>query len=141
MRSPSSRDAEPQKRRDVPWLPPKARTRMSMAVAALSMTAARSPETVMPSTNIRRPSTGSVSSKSISSRQRSSSGLWARTAWGTVTNANARRATAARDRNPLRGLLRALSRVSARWSRPLPFPPSFPLRLPNQRIRPLRRSF
>ena len=48
MRSPSSREAEPQNRSHVPSGPPKARTRMSRAVAALSVTAARSPETVSP---------------------------------------------------------------------------------------------
>ena len=42
---------------------------MSRAVAAPNVTAARSPETVSASTNIRRPGTGSVTSKSISFRQ------------------------------------------------------------------------
>ena len=40
----------------------------------------------------------------------------------------------------MRGFLRLVSSVSARWSRLCWFPPFFPLRLPNQRIRPLRRS-
>ena len=40
----------------------------------------------------------------------------------------------------MRGFLRLVSSVSARWSRLCWFPPSFPLRLPNQRMRPLRRS-
>ena len=52
---------------------------MSRAVAARRVTAARSPVTVSASTNIRRPSSGSSTSKSISSRQ----GSWssARAAW------------------------------------------------------------
>ena len=109
-----------------------------MSVAARRVTRARSPETVSPSTNIRRPSTGSVSSKSISSRQ----GSWpsARAEDGTVTAATARTATAAKAIQPMRGLLRLLCKVSALCSRPCLFPPSFCLRLPNQRIRPLRRS-
>ena len=40
----------------------------------------------------------------------------------------------------MRGFLRLVSSVSARWSRLCWFPPSLPLRLPNQRMRPLRRS-
>ena len=111
---------------------------MSRAVAARNVTAARSPVTDNPSTNILRPSTGSSTSKSISSRQ----GSWssARAAWGTVATAAARTATAANARKPLRGFLRLVSSVAARWSRACWFPASFPLRLPNQRILPLRRS-
>ena len=55
MLSPSASAAEPQKRSQLPCGPPKARTRMSRAVAARNVTAARSPVTVSPSTNIRRP--------------------------------------------------------------------------------------
>ena len=40
----------------------------------------------------------------------------------------------------MRGFLRLLCKVSALCPWPLLFPASFPLRLPNQRIRPLRRS-
>ena len=69
MRSPSSREADPQNRSQLPCGPPKARTRRSRGVAARRMTAARPPETVSLSTKSRRPSTGSVTSKSISSRQ------------------------------------------------------------------------
>ena len=113
MRSPWARVAEPQKRRERPSLPPKARTRMSRSAAAFRVTEARSPETYSPSTNIRRPSTGSFSSKSISSRQRSSSGLWARTtAWGTVA-AIATRTAATIAIPPLPGPRRLLSNVSA----------------------------
>ena len=138
MLSPSAREADPQKRSQVPCGPPKARTRMSRAVAALRVTEARSPETVSLSTNIRRPSTGSSTSKSISSHQ----GSWssARATWGTVTKAMARTARVAKARKPLRGFLRLVSSVAARWSRACWFPASFPLRLPNQRILPLRRS-
>ena len=40
----------------------------------------------------------------------------------------------------MRGFLCLLCKVSALCPWPRPFPPSFPLRLPNQRMRPLRRS-
>ena len=40
----------------------------------------------------------------------------------------------------MRGFRFLVSSVSDRWSWPWGFPPPFPLRLPNQRIRPLRRS-
>ena len=43
MLSPSARDADPQKRSQAPFGPPKARTRMPSAVAARRVTAARSP--------------------------------------------------------------------------------------------------
>ena len=55
MLSPSASVAEPQKRSQLPCGPPKARTRMSRAVAARRVTAARSPVTVSASTNILRP--------------------------------------------------------------------------------------
>ena len=111
MLSPSASVAEPQKRSQLPCGPPKARTRMSRAVAARRVTAARSPVTVSASTNIRRPGTGSFTSKSISSRQ----GSWssARAAWGTVTTAAARTARAAMARKPLWGFRRLISSVSA----------------------------
>ena len=65
--------------------------------------------------NIRRPSTGSVTSKSISSRQ----GSWssARAAWGTVMTAAAR-TTAMTAVHPLWGLRRLISSVSAMWLGP-----------------------
>ena len=69
--SPSARLAASQKRNQVPSGPPNARVHSCMSVAARRVTAARSPETVNSSTNILRPSTGAVSSKSISSCQRS----------------------------------------------------------------------
>ena len=105
MLSPSARDADPQKRSQLPSGPPYALTRRSMLVAALRVTAARSPETVSASTNIRRPSTGSVTSKSISSRQ----GSWssASAAWGTVAAA-IRTARATTGIQPTRGFLRLL---------------------------------
>ena len=84
---------------------------MSRAVAARRVTAARSPETVSPSTNIRRPGTGSLTSKSISSRQWSS----ARAAWGTVAAA-ATRTTATTAIHPIRGFRRLIFSVSALWS-------------------------
>ena len=142
MRSPSASLADPQKRSQSPSGPPKARTRMSRAVAARRVTAARSPETVSPSTNILRPGTGSVSSKSISSRQWPS----ARTAWGTVATAAARTTTAAAKRNPLWGFRCLDSSVSALWPWPRRSMPDLRRRFPNQPwgrngLRPLRRSF
>ena len=106
MLSPSAREADPQKRSHLPCGPPKARTRMSRAVAARRVTAARSPETVSPSTNIRRPSTGSSTSKSISSRQ----GSWssARADSGTATTAAIRTASATTGIHPIRGFRRRL---------------------------------
>ena len=112
MLSPSASVAEPQKRSQLPCGPPNARTRMSRAVAARRVTAARSPVTVSASTNIRRPGTGSFTSKSISSRQWSS----ARAAWGTVMTAAARTARAAMARKPLWGFRRLISSVSAMLS-------------------------
>ena len=134
MRSPSSRLAEPQKRRELPWEPPKARTRMSRAVAARRVTAARSPVTDNPSTKSRRPSTGCGGWNSISSEvQPSSPGPWARADCGTVATAAAR-ATAARAAAQVFGrFLRRALRLPA----PLPLMFSFSLssrrrRLPNQ---------
>ena len=148
MRSPSSRDADPQKRSHVPCGPPKARTRMSRAVAARRVTAARSPVTDNLSTNILRPSTGSGGWNSISSElQPPSSWPSARAAWGTVATAAAIATAATTARNPF-GFFR---RLSLRLSAPFPFPlmlslsASVLLGLPNQRwgrkgIRPPFRS-
>ena len=100
---------------------------MSRAVVARRVTAARSPETVRASTNIRLPSTGSVTSKSISSRH----GSWpsARTAWGRVETAAAR-ATAAITGRKLHGLFLRLSLLVPLM---LSLSVSARLGLPNQR--------
>ena len=113
-----------------------------MSVAARRVTAARSPETVSLSTNIRLPSTGSVNSNSISSRQ----GSWSSartTAWGTVAAIATRTATMTAI-PPLPGPRRLHSGFSAMWSRRCPRSPRL-RRLPNhvwgrKGIRPSRRA-